>query len=354
MTDRPRKPGKRSAATGGSGRLGRPHPEWGANVIEGDFGAASRRRAGRRRAEREEQEQQDRQNRQDRQAGPGRRPREVRLSDAPDKEGWAAQLVLRSVSAGADTGRLSRGLNYYRDGAVFQLDAELGRANALVRGSQLEPFEVQLRWRPLAPHQVDYITGEITEHPDNLRLLLAGRAPLDAVSAVLFRESDFMDSWCTCPDHGVVCKHRIAVAHELGACFTRDPAEFLAWRGLDAGALIAVTTPDAGPSPDAATDPGIGGDDTGDDGAATDPTYTATEFWGDPDLIPQWDPPVTEPGLGLGDRTLRDAAVRAVSWNTVDQLNVLSQLEECYEIFTGRDDDATTASGGRDRSDRHD
>jgi uncharacterized Zn finger protein len=351
----------------GSGRLGRPHPEWGDNVIEGDFGAASRRRAGRRRAERDRQEA-EQQQQASRQVASRTRRRETRRSEASGKEGWAAELVLQSVSAGADTGRMSRGLTYYRDGAVFQLSAELGRVNALVRGSQLEPFEVQMRWRPLSPHQVSYVTGEITEHPDNLRLLLAGRAPQDAVSAVLFRESDFMDSWCTCPDHGVVCKHRIAVAHELGACFTRDPAEFLSWRGLDPEALIAATT--AGP---AATDAGQGsgaggvggaGEDTaaGDAAPVPDRRYTPTEFWGDPDRIPQWDPLVPEPGLDLGDRSARDTAVRAVSWNTVDQLNVLSQLEDCYDIFTGRDGngdsdrdgDGPTVSDGHDRSDRHD
>jgi hypothetical protein len=346
----------------GSGRLGRPHPEWGDNVIEGDFGAASRRRAGRRRAERDRQEAEQRQEQASRQVASRTRRRETRRSEASGKEGWAAELVLRSVSAGADTGRMSRGLTYYRDGAVFQLSAELGQVNALVRGSQLEPFEVQMRWRPLSPHQVSYVTGEITEHPDNLRLLLAGRAPQDAVSAVLFRESDFMDSWCTCPDHGVVCKHRIAVAHELGVCFTRDPAEFLSWRGLDPEALIAATTAGASGGDGAAAPvgaSGVGGADAaggagGDATVVPDHRYTPTEFWGDPDRIPQWDPLVPEPGLELGDHSARDTAVRAVSWNTVDQLNVLSQLEDCYDIFTGRDSDGPTVSDGRDRSDRHD
>jgi uncharacterized Zn finger protein len=350
MTDRRK---KRGAADPGSGRLGRPHPEWGDNVIEGDFGAASRRRAGKRKADR-----QDSQGGADtpapRERTP-RRPREVRRSDAPGQEGWAAQVLMRSVSAGADTGRLSRGLTYFREGAVFQLDAELGRVSALVRGSQLEPFEVQLRWRPLSPHQVAYVSGEITEHPDNLRLLLAGRAPLDEVAAVLFRESDFMDSWCTCPDHGVVCKHRVAVAHELGECFTRDPGEFLAWRGLDPAALVDATTGERAGAPGApgADAPGEAAE-AADGAAASEPVYPPEQFWGEVSRVPEWEPMATERGLDLGDPRARDAAVRAVSWNTVDQLNVLSQLEECYDVFTGRYDGGESASDGRDRDDDRD
>jgi hypothetical protein len=42
-------------------------------------------------------------------------------------------------------------------------------------------------------------------------------------------------------------------------------------------------------------------------------------------------------GLELGDRDTRNAVIRKVSWNTVDQLRVLDELESCYRLLTGED-----------------
>ena len=147
-------------------------------------------------------------------------------------------MVMRTVTSLTDSGRLSRGRTVFRSKSLLQFDAELGRVNGLVQGTQIEPFEVQVRWRPLSPRQIDYIIGELDDHPENLRLLLAGSRPSTEVSAVLFSVDQYIDSWCTCPDHGVFCKHRVCLCYALAAQFSADPLAFLSWRGFDPEVLL--------------------------------------------------------------------------------------------------------------------
>ena len=171
-------------------RLGTPQPQWGDNVISADF---SRGRKGTRYSS----------------TVPSRTPeRSAELPQDSDlsKDSWSSTMVMRTVTSLTDSGRLSRGRTVFRSKSLLQFDAELGRVNGLVQGTQIEPFEVQVRWRPLSPRQIDYIIGELDDHPENLRLLLAGSRPSTEVSAVLFSVDQYIDSWCTCPDHGVFCK----------------------------------------------------------------------------------------------------------------------------------------------------
>lgn len=352
-----RNPGRRR-------RLGTPKPEWGDNVIEADFGSRGRTgrgnadagtpagtvdpdsRLGRALAEQRAARTAAAETEKRRQKATRQRERRA----ASTTEGWAGRVILDTVTAGADTARQARGRGYVRDGKVLQLDTELGSVNALVAGTQLEPFEVSLRWRPLSDNQVMYIRGECLEHPENLSRLLAGKEPRRDVAAVILGPGDFRDSWCTCPDRAGMCKHRVAVAHTLAARFTADPVAFLDWRGLDTRRLIeevgererlrhpevvdlqrrAVQTGPAGSA-------GHGGRHDGAEREAEDATYRPGEFWGDLTRLPEWGPMEIQSGLESGDEATRNAVVRKVSWNTVDQLRVLDELETCYRLLTGAD-----------------
>lgn len=331
-------------------RLGTPRPEWGDNVIQADFGARGRRAAGKDAAQDAGQDAgQDTAKDAAKTTGRTGRGRGRRGAEVPSAESWAGRVLLDAVSRDADTARLSRGREYFRAGKVLRTELELSTVTALVSGSQLEPFEVSLQWRPLSDNQASYVRGECLEHPENLSRLLAGREPRRDVCALLFRVEDLRDSWCTCPDRSGMCKHRIAVAYAVAERFTADPVTFLDWRGIDTAALLAeaadrenrrhpgVADLRRRPAGQDATD----GSDGTETSSAPEPRYTAAEFWGDPARLPQWSPMDVERGLDLGDRGLRDAVIRKVSWNTVDQLHVLDELETCYDLLTGD-------TGGRD------
>lgn len=313
---------------GGSKRLGIPQPQWGDNVVSADF---SRGRRGASYSS----------------TVPARaatRSPEVPVDSDLSKNSWSANLVLRTATSLTDSGRLGRGRTTFRNQALLQFDAELGTVNGLVSGSQLEPFEVQIRWRPLSPRQMDYITGEIEEHPENLRLLLAGNGPLTEISAVLFSVDQYVDSWCTCPDHGLFCKHRVCLCYALAASFSEDPTRFLAWRGLDADALLSrirsgkragTSGPMTGGVEQPVTKTSGGAEPVEDVPEEEQDLYTPTQFWGDVDAIPRWEPFEVSSGLEKGDLGKRDQAIRRFSWNNVDQLRVLHTLSQCYDALTG-------------------
>lgn len=323
---------------GRSRRLGTPRPEWGDNVIQADFGARGRATRSTRTPDPADIPRRDHGTRD--RGGPAGTPAQVRSAQGVSGQGWAARVLLDAVSQDADTARLSRGRGYFRSGKVLHLDLESGSVTALVAGSQLEPFEVSLQWRPLTDNQTAYVRGECLDHPENLSRLLAGRDPRRDVCALLFRTEDLRDSWCTCPDRAGMCKHRIAVAYAVAEKFTADPVAFLDWRGLDTAGLIAEAADReqrrhpglVGVTRRQPEQPTDGSDDTP---VEPEHRYTTTEFWGDLSRMPQWTTPDVERGLDLGDRGLRDAVVRKVSWNTVDQLHVLDELETCYDLLTG-------------------
>ncbi|MDN5581168.1 MAG: SWIM zinc finger family protein [Corynebacterium sp.] len=352
-------------------RIGIPQPEWGDNVVSADFsrGRGATKKPGR--ARQPDPTSPVQPDGSDGAGGAGgKRARRGTGAEEPRsaREGWAAEEIMRTATAQADSSRLSRGRTYFRGGHATRMEYELGRVDALVSGTQLEPFEVQIRWRPLTRRQVDFVIGECSDQPDNVRRLLAGMRPTASVASVLFGVEHYMDSFCTCPDLAEFCKHRVCVAYALAERFSKDPAEFLAWRGVDVEELLAATggavspptgwsdedtgkadgSGDAGASGWAGcngngngTASGSGEDHAADgsDGSQEDTTtYTPTEFWGDPEALPSWGPLEMEFGLELGDTQARDRALRKFSWNNADQLRVLDTLTRCYEALTALDD----------------
>lgn len=331
-------------------RVGIPQPEWGDNVVSADFSRGRDKPT------------------MSRKTPPTRVSEDARArkstSETEDHssttESWAAGQVMRTATALADSARLSRGRTYFRGGNVIRIDYELGQVNGLVSGTQLDPFEVQIRWRPLTRRQIEFVVGECGDHPESVRNLLAGRRPQSSIATVLFGVEHYLDSYCTCPDHATFCKHRVCVAYALAAEFTGDPAAFLAWRGIDMDQLLEKVDggkQGAGPPTELPVEPS--------DNQET--MYSPTEFWGDPTNVPVWEPLEVEFGLELGDTTARDAALRKFSWNNADQLRVLDTLTRCFEALTVLDDDAGETrgrekvferepwlSGADDRSSHHD
>lgn len=345
-----------NGVSGKSRRRGVPKPEWGDNVIEADFGSRARR----------EDASTPSTSRSlipapipgngptptstptptiGDSAHPTRRSARTRQHTSPSgigagvpslNDAWVGRQILDAVSATTDTARRSRGREYFRAGKVQNLDLDSGTVNSLVAGSQLEPFEVSLQWRTLTANQAAYIRSECLEHPENLSQLLAGREPCQDVAAVLCRPGDFQESWCTCPDRSGMCKHRVAVTYALVEKFTADPIAFLDWRGLDAQQLIAELDARASASVAAADNEAGGSRGEGSEALREEEQrYSSQEFWGDLDRLPRWDSLDVERGLDLGDLEARNAVIRKVSWNTVDQLRVLDELQSCYDLLTG-------------------
>lgn len=307
-------------------RLGVPQPAWGDNVISADF---SRKRHSTASTGKKSRDMSRGATASGRTRGSSRRQTDG-AADEPGhaSESWAAGQIMRTATALADSGRLSRGRTYFRGSNVVHLDYELGRVTGLVSGTQLEPFDVHIRWRPLSARQISFIVGECSDEPENLRRLLAGQRPLSTIDSVLFSVEHYVDSSCTCPDPAAFCKHRVCLAYALAAEFTGNTEAFLAWRGIDMQQLVTRITPaepggvtGAGDSPDPQNTP-----------IAT--TYSPAEFWGGPADLPAAGSLDVEFGINLGDSAARDTALRRISWNNADRLRVLDSLTRCYEALT--------------------
>ena len=261
------------------------------------------------------------------------------------RESWVARVLMQQLVNKTDSGRVARGREYFRAGKVHDLAFDTDSAAALVAGSQLQPFDVQLVLPPLSEKQRAGVLGEVLRESTEVHALAAGNRPGEAVVAGLLGHSTGdeqfagLRTWCDCPDREDVCKHVVAVGLAVCEYLSEVPLRILSWRGIDTEPVTrlmqymqvpATVTPldGKGSGTEQWRGAGTGGDDAGHEQPdIVDPK----EFWGAPEHRVRWQVPKTEWGLDSGEREQLEKAVRTVTWNTVDQLNTMSELERCYE-----------------------
>ncbi|MEN3613399.1 SWIM zinc finger family protein [Plantactinospora sp. ZYX-F-223] len=158
---------------------------------------------------------------------------------------WSRRFldVLESFALGT---RLTRGRSYARAGQVVSLDVAPGKVTAVVQGSRPEPYQVSIRFRPLAERVWTRLETLLAAQALFSARLLAGDVPpeLEAVfaeaGAPLFPAGvDELTQRCDCPDFAVPCKHLAATFYLLAEAFDADPFQLLHWRGRDRERLLA-------------------------------------------------------------------------------------------------------------------
>ncbi|MDN6386235.1 MAG: hypothetical protein L0J86_00930, partial [Corynebacterium sp.] len=111
-------------------RIGIPQPEWGDNVVSADFsrGRGATKQPGR--ARQPDPPSPVQPDGSDGAGGAGgKRARRGTGAEEPRsaREGWAAEEIMRTATAQADSSRLSRGRTYFRGGHATRMEYELGR-----------------------------------------------------------------------------------------------------------------------------------------------------------------------------------------------------------------------------------
>ncbi|MEE6307123.1 SWIM zinc finger family protein [Plantactinospora veratri] len=158
---------------------------------------------------------------------------------------WSRRFldVLESFALGT---RLTRGRSYARAGQVVSLDVAPGKVTAVVQGSRPTPYQVSIRFRPLAERLWTRLETLLAAQALFSARLLAGDVPpeLEAVfaeaGAPLFPAGvDELTQRCDCPDFAVPCKHLAATFYLLAEAFDADPFQLLHWRGRDRARLLA-------------------------------------------------------------------------------------------------------------------
>lgn len=141
--------------------------------------------------------------------------------------------------------RLERGRSYVRNGAVIDLKILPGRVEALVQGSDFDPYEVEISIKPVKQEKWKAMAAECAGKIHSLGELLEGRFPVELSTLFTSRESGIfpspreIDFECSCPDYAVMCKHVAAVLYGVGARLDKDPSLFFTLRKVDIGDIIS-------------------------------------------------------------------------------------------------------------------
>ncbi|MBI2941824.1 MAG: SWIM zinc finger family protein [Chloroflexi bacterium] len=146
-----------------------------------------------------------------------------------------------------DAARLGRGRSYARGGKVRSIDVQPGVVKARVQGSRPQPYRVEIRLPALGHAEWERVLDALASQAIFAAKLLAEEMPptveeaFAAAGVSLFpRQTEDLETDCSCPDWANPCKHVAAVHYLLGAEFDRDPFLLFRLRGLTKDEVMAA------------------------------------------------------------------------------------------------------------------
>lgn len=149
-------------------------------------------------------------------------------------QAWVDALEHR---ADLDPNRLPRGRTYARQDRVARLEVEAGRVTALVRGSRVLPYRVEVRVPTLDDEQWDRVVAAVAGRAAHAAALLDGElhpGVLDdgrAAGVDLLPGAGDVSPRCSCPDWADPCKHAAAVCYLVADALDEDPFVLFELRG---------------------------------------------------------------------------------------------------------------------------
>lgn len=251
----------------------------------------------------------------------------TRVSEVPKQVGRArsgqvarsaaGRMIVLAAETQADTGRVSRGQAYARNGNVVSLTIANGRITGEVAGSQNQPFQVAAALPRRSADELTELTQALAQSPVGLIQAKEGDLAEEALGILLANQSEAIRFSCDCPDPAPVCKHAVALAHQAAARFDANPAEIFALRGLNLDQVERSIREDVQSR------------------VVSESQSSNDRFWGGLELPALPDPKVA-PALEDSNEDLLHKALRTVSYTTIDELRAKADLEEMYDVLTGR------------------
>ena len=156
-----------------------------------------------------------------------------------------AWLVALEQRARLDPGRLPRGREYARSGAVGDLTFAPGEARARVRGRKTEPYQVRIRVRPFADDEWDRVLEAIAARLGHAAALLDGELPPEIADDAAAAGLDLLPGGgevgprCDCPDDADPCKHSAAACYLIADALDADPFALFLLRGRTRDQVLA-------------------------------------------------------------------------------------------------------------------
>lgn len=219
---------------------------------------------------------------------------------------WSKAL-LAVLDQPGDVRRVNKARSYFRDRQVMDLRVRPGIVTAMVQGSQLDPFEVELATRTVDADTVLELLARADATQD-LIAVARGEQPKTLGELIIPTESADVRSTCSCPDETVRCIHVLATTYELTTVIDGSPATLLTMMGADLGRLLAT----------------LRGTDDNRPVSATRRLQRPTAA-----LPPLPEPAPIDPVTEL-DATKLTAALRASGTNPLDVAEAIDELAELY------------------------
>ncbi|MFG2995366.1 SWIM zinc finger family protein [Streptomyces sp. NPDC048340] len=158
---------------------------------------------------------------------------------------WGQAWVTALEDSTLDSGRLSRGRTYARQGMVGPVTVAPGQVKAAVQGSRPRPYRSAVHLPVLTDAQWDTLLDTIAARAGHLAALLDGEMPAELVDDArhagvpLLPQPTELDPECSCPDWGYPCKHAAALCYAIASTIDADPFVVFALRGRGREEVLA-------------------------------------------------------------------------------------------------------------------
>ncbi|MEJ5998639.1 hypothetical protein [Corynebacterium sp. H130] len=214
----------------------------------------------------------------------------------------------------ADSGRISRGIAYARNGNVVSFAVHRDRILASVAGSQNDPFTVAVVFPRRASDDMRALTTALLSEPGSLANARAGRLTPGMVTTLLADAPTDVRILCDCPDNSDCCKHGVAALEIFADKVGQSPAMLFDMRGLNFAQLERTMQEEAR--------------------SRTASVNVDNEHFWDGGELPTLPSPKVAPAIDDADPDILHKAMRTVSYTAVEELRAVSDLEDLYDFLT--------------------
>lgn len=227
----------------------------------------------------------------------------------------AARRVLLAALRQADDGRVQRGEAYARKGHVIELVPRPGGLDALVEGTQNEPFSTGLNLPRRNVAELESVYSYLASTPGSIMRARNGQLDDVVLDMLLAPAPEDIRFYCTCPDPVVVCKHAVAVAHQAAELMSADPTVVFSMRNVRLEVLERRVRAAAS-------------------SLAEENAEEGSEFFWSGRQFPQLPAPKVAPMIADSDLELLHKAMQTVSFTNIDQLRAVADIEDLYDAMT--------------------
>lgn len=169
------------------------------------------------------------------------------MNESPgEQHRWWVDRWLQLLDSYRFKKRLERARNYAREGNVLSLQFTGVELQALVQGTDPQPYQVALSLDPFSDEDWHFVVATLAAKAMYSAQLLAGQLPESIEQAFVQNGLSLfpftlgeVHSRCSCPDKANPCKHIGAVYYQLADQFREDPFVIFRLRGRSRDQLLA-------------------------------------------------------------------------------------------------------------------